>query len=55
MLGAEVFLYFTVDTYDITVRVDPRTTARTGDTVKIALDGSKIHLFDKDTEETICN
>ncbi len=55
MLGAEVFLYFTVDTYDITVRVDPRTTARPGDTVKIALDGSKIHLFDKDTEETICN
>ncbi|MBR6229817.1 MAG: sn-glycerol-3-phosphate ABC transporter ATP-binding protein UgpC [Eubacterium sp.] len=55
MLGAEVFLYFTVDTYDITVRVDPRTTARPGDTVKIALDGNKIHLFDKDTEETICN
>ena len=55
MLGAEVFLYFTVDTFDITVRVDPRTTARPGDTVKIALDGSKIHLFDKDTEETICN
>ena len=55
MLGAEVFLYFTVDTFDITVRVDPRTTARPGDTVKIALDGNKIHLFDKDTEETICN
>ena len=55
MLGAEVFLYFTVDTYDITVRVDPRTSARTGDTIKIALDASKIHLFDKDTEETISN
>ena len=55
MLGAEVFLYFSVDTYDITVRVDPRTTARTGDTVKIALDANKIHLFDKDSEETICN
>ena len=55
MLGAEVFLYFQVDTFDITVRVDPRTTARTGDVVKIALDGSKIHLFDKDTEETISN
>ena len=55
MLGAEVFLYFTVDTYDITVRVDPRTTARPGDTVKIALDGNKIHLFDKESEVTICN
>ena len=55
MLGAEVFLYFTVDNFDITVRVNPRTTARPGDTIKIAIDGSKIHLFDKETEETICN
>ena len=28
MLGAEVFLYFTVEGFDITVRVNPRTTAR---------------------------
>ena len=55
MLGAEVFLYFTVETFDITVRVNPRTTARPGDTIKIALDGSKIHLFDKETQETITN
>ena len=55
MLGAEVFLYFTVDTFDITVRVNPRTTARPGDTIKMAMDGSKIHLFDKETQETICN
>ncbi len=55
MLGAEVFLYFTVENYDITVRVNPRTTARPGDTIKIALDASKIHLFDKETQETITN
>ncbi|MCR5690896.1 MAG: TOBE domain-containing protein, partial [Eubacterium sp.] len=56
MLGAEVFLYFTVDdAFDITVRVNPRTTARPGDTIRIALDGSKIHLFDKETQRTICN
>ncbi|MBO5071900.1 MAG: sn-glycerol-3-phosphate ABC transporter ATP-binding protein UgpC [Eubacterium sp.] len=55
MLGAEVFLYFTVDTFDITVRVNPRTTARPGDTIKMAMDGTKIHLFDKETQETICN
>jgi len=55
MLGAEVFLYFTVDNFDITVRVNPRTTARPGDTIKIALDGSKIHIFDKETQETILN
>ncbi|MDR1700480.1 MAG: sn-glycerol-3-phosphate ABC transporter ATP-binding protein UgpC [Lachnoclostridium sp.] len=55
MLGAEVYLYFTIDTYDITVRVNPRTTARTGDTVKLAFDMSKAHLFDKETQETITN
>ena len=55
LLGAEVFLYFTIETFDITVRVNPRTTARPGDTIKIALDGSKIHLFDKETQETITN
>ena len=55
MLGAEVFLYFTVEGFDITVRVNPRTTARPGDTIKIALDPAKIHVFDKETERTITN
>ena len=55
MLGAEVFLYFSVEGHDITVRVNTRTTARPGDTIKIALDTSKIHIFDKDTETTITN
>ncbi|MCD7825646.1 MAG: sn-glycerol-3-phosphate ABC transporter ATP-binding protein UgpC [Clostridiaceae bacterium] len=55
MLGAEVFLYFTVEGHDITVRVNPRTTARPGDTIKLALDTSKIHVFDKETENVITN
>ena len=55
MLGAEVFLYFTVENFDITVRVNPRTTARPGDTIKIALDTSKMHIFDKETEKVITN
>lgn len=54
LLGAEVFLYFTVDeTIDITARVNPRTTARPDDTLKIAFDMSKMHVFDKDTEQII--
>ncbi|MDD5937380.1 MAG: sn-glycerol-3-phosphate ABC transporter ATP-binding protein UgpC [Clostridiales bacterium] len=53
LLGAEVFLYFTVDQFDITARVNPRTQARPGDTIQIALDLSKIHVFDKETEEVI--
>jgi multiple sugar transport system ATP-binding protein len=55
LLGAEVFLYFTVDQFEITARVNPRTTARPGDTVKVALDLSKVHVFDKETEKIITN
>ena len=57
MLGAEVFLYLTVEGHDkdVTIRVNPRTTARPGDTIKIALDVNKIHVFDKETEVTITN
>ena len=65
LLGAEVFLYFTLEdkqdrknlnnSVDITARVNPRTTAKVGDTIKIALDLSKIHLFDKETELVICH
>ncbi len=39
----------------MTARVDPRTTARTGDNVRFALDPEKIHVFDKETELTITN
>lgn len=53
LLGAEVFLYFSIDQFDITARVNPRTKARPGDTIQIALDLSKIHIFDKETEQVI--
>ena len=53
MLGAEVYLYFTIDQFDITARVNARTTARPGDTVQFAFDLSKIHIFDKETEEIL--
>ena len=55
MLGAEVYLYFTIDQFDITARVNARTTARPGDTVQFAFDLSKIHIFDKETEEIIAS
>ena len=55
MLGAEVYLYFDYAGTNMTARVNPRTTARTGDTVKFALDANKIHIFDKETEMVITN
>ena len=55
LLGAEVFLYFDLEGTQMTARVNPRTTLRTGDDAVFALDMEKIHLFDKDTELTITN
>lgn len=55
LLGAEVLLHFDLDGCSMTARVDPRTTARPGDTVKFAMDIEKIHLFDKETTLTISN
>jgi multiple sugar transport system ATP-binding protein len=55
MMGAETFLYLECEGISITARVSPRTTARPGDQIKVALDPNKIHLFDKETEKTIIN
>ena len=55
LLGAEVYLYFDLAEFPITARVDSRTTARPGDTVKFAFDVEKIHVFDKETEQVITN
>ena len=55
LLGAEVYLYFDYAGANFTARVKPSTTARTGDHIKIALEPSKIHVFDKETEMTITN
>ncbi len=56
LMGAETFLYLDVNTFNFTARVEPTSTARPGDeNVSIAISNDKIHLFDKDTEQTICN
>ena len=55
LLGAEVFLYFDLGEFAMTARVDPRSNARPGDTVRFAFDVEKIHVFDKETEQVITN
>ncbi len=55
LLGAEVYLYFDLEGTQMTARVNPRTTLRTGDHAVFALDMEKIHIFDKETELTITN
>ena len=53
LLGAEVYLYFDIDQVSCTARVNPRTTARPGDTIKLGIDMTKLHIFDKETEQVI--
>ena len=55
LLGAEVYLYFDIEEFPVTARVDSRTTSRPGDNVKFAMDVEKIHVFDKETEQIITN
>ncbi len=55
LMGAEVFLYFDIEGKRMTARVNPRTQLRIGDDATFALDMEKIHIFDRETEETIIN
>ncbi len=53
LMGAEIYLYLSCCDNSLTARVSPRSTARAGDTIKIALDTTRVHIFDKDTEKAI--
>lgn len=55
MMGAETYLYLTAGGGNFIARVSPRTTAKNGDIIKIAIDPTKVHIFDKETEKTVCN
>ncbi|MCL2420954.1 MAG: TOBE domain-containing protein, partial [Defluviitaleaceae bacterium] len=55
LLGAEVFLYLTIAGQPVTARVNPRSTAKSNDRIKLAVDLNKVHLFDKETELVITN
>ena len=55
MMGAETYLYLIVDNTKATARVNSRSTAESGDDIKVAFDLNKMHIFDKDTELTIIN
>ena len=50
VLGSETYLYLTVSGEQFTARVNKRSTSAIGDTIKVALDTNKLHIFDKDTE-----
>ncbi len=53
LMGSEIYLYLVANEQSMTARVSARSTARAGDVIKIAIDMSRVHLFDKDTERYI--
>lgn len=53
LMGAETYLYLTKGKANITVRVAGASKAKAGDKLKLAIDASKIHVFDKETEQTV--
>ncbi|MBQ9699245.1 MAG: TOBE domain-containing protein, partial [Lachnospiraceae bacterium] len=68
LMGAEIYLYLAIDGVeafnveaskgenvknDVIARVSSRSSARAGDRIQVAIDSSRIHLFDKDTQQFI--
>lgn len=53
LMGAEMYLYGTVEDVALTVRTPSRVQARTGEKIKLSIDTHKLHLFDKQTEKVI--
>ena len=58
LMGAEIYLYLVTsgaedEDQNLIARVSPRSEARAGDTIKIAFDTARMHIFDKDTEKCI--
>ena len=60
LMGAEIYLYLTVgnpeeddDITSLIARVSSRSQSRAGDKIKVNVDMSRLHIFDKDTERCI--
>ncbi len=55
LMGSEIYLYLDYKGNKMTARVAPTSKARNGNTVTVAFDAHKVHLFDVETELTILN
>jgi multiple sugar transport system ATP-binding protein len=53
LMGAETYIYMAKGKSNIIARVNGSSKAKAGDVLKIALDTNKIHVFDKETENTV--
>lgn len=55
LLGAESLVYMMLENTLFVARVKPRSNIYVGDTMRFALNPNKVHIFDKETENIICN
>ncbi|MCR5295561.1 MAG: sn-glycerol-3-phosphate ABC transporter ATP-binding protein UgpC [Lachnospiraceae bacterium] len=56
LMGAEIYLYLHVgEETNLTARVPNHSQSRAGETIKIALNTNRLHIFDKETERCICH
>ena len=55
LMGAEIYLYLTVGETNLISRVSSRSTSRAGDKIKVAFDTTRVHIFDKDTEQCLAH
>jgi multiple sugar transport system ATP-binding protein len=53
LMGNEVFLYLKSGNSNYVARVDPRTSARIGHDMQVAMNMDNMHIFDKETEQAI--
>jgi multiple sugar transport system ATP-binding protein len=54
-LGSDTFLYLVSDGQKITARVEPKSPAKVGSKMRLAIDASRVNMFDKATELVIVN
>ncbi len=55
LMGSEIYLYLMYKDFRMTARVLPTSKAKNGSEVKVAINMSKLHLFDAETELAIMN
>ena len=53
LMGAEIYLYLNIGEAKLVSRVSSRSKSRAGQTIKLAFDTTRVHIFDKDTERCI--
>jgi len=53
LMGSEIYVYAKHGADNIIAKVPPQTKVETGESMQVAVDCNKLHLFDKETEQVI--